>query len=168
MDEDSSPMSTLVLDTNRLRLVLETTDAVLARIDALSPEDRAQVSPDWMAQMRRSVPSAWTHGFAIVERATDAAVGSAGYKGPPADGVVEIAYAVNPAYQGRGYAKESAAALADFALSNDEVRIVRAHTLPHKNPSTSVLTACGFEFLGEVVDPEDGLVWRWERAAPSE
>ena len=50
------PMNTLVLDTNRLRLVLESTEAVLARIDALSPDDRAQVSPDWIAQMRRSAP----------------------------------------------------------------------------------------------------------------
>jgi [ribosomal protein S5]-alanine N-acetyltransferase len=25
-----------------------------------------------------------------------------------------------------------------------------------------VLTRCGFERTGQVVDPEDGLVWRWE------
>jgi [ribosomal protein S5]-alanine N-acetyltransferase len=25
-----------------------------------------------------------------------------------------------------------------------------------------VLTKCRFERVGEVVDPEDGLVWRWE------
>lgn len=74
------------------------------------------------------------------------------------------AYVVDPEHQGRGYAKESAAALVDFAFSDDAVQIVRAHTLPEKNPSTSVLTACGFAFLGEVIDPEDGLVWRWERA----
>jgi len=28
-----------------------------------------------------------------------------------------------------------------------------------------VLECCGFECVGEVMDPEDGLVWRWERGA---
>jgi [ribosomal protein S5]-alanine N-acetyltransferase len=155
-------MSALVLDTARLRLVLETTESVLARIDSMSPADRAQVSPEWVARMRSSAPSAWTHGFAIVERATNTAIGGAAFKGPPAAGAVEIAYGVDPDYRGRGYAKEAAAALVAFAFSNAAVRLVCAHTLPEKNPSTSVLTACGFEFLGEVLDPEDGLVWRWE------
>ena len=158
-------MNPLVLDTARLRLVLETTESVLARIDAMSPADRAQVSPEWVARMRASAPTAWTHGFAMIERATNAAVGSAGFKGPAVDGMVEIAYGVDSEYRGRGYAKEAAAALVDFAFSNDDVRLVRAHTLPERNASTSVLTACGLAFLGEVMDPEDGLVWRWERAA---
>jgi hypothetical protein len=25
-----------------------------------------------------------------------------------------------------------------------------------------VLTRCGFEHIDEVMDPEDGVVWRWE------
>jgi len=116
--------------------------------------------------MKDTIFTAWTHGFAMVERATNVAVGSAAFKRPPADGAVEIAYGVDEEYQGRGYAKEAAAALVEFAFSNDGVRVVRAHTLRERSPSTSVLTACGFEFLGEVMDPEDGLVWRWELAAP--
>jgi RimJ/RimL family protein N-acetyltransferase len=26
-----------------------------------------------------------------------------------------------------------------------------------------VLAKCGFQHIGEVIDPEDGLVWRWEK-----
>lgn len=153
----------LVLDTPRLRLTVWTTEATLARIDAMSPEDRAQVSPDWLDQLRASAPSPWTHGFAIEERATAASVGNCGFKGPPDDdGVVEMAYGLDQAFQGRGYAKEAAAALVEFALQDGRVRIVRAHTLPAQGPSPSVLRANGFEHLGEVIDPEDGLVWRWE------
>jgi [ribosomal protein S5]-alanine N-acetyltransferase len=159
-------MSTPFIDTPRLRLNLETSEAILARIDAMSPEDRAQVSPEWIARMRNSPPSPWTHGFAMVERATNAVVGSCAFKGPPGpDGAVEIAYAVKLEQRGRGYAKEAARALVDFAFGNDGVRLVRAHTLPQTSASTSVLTACGFAPLGEVMDPEDGLVWRWELAA---
>jgi hypothetical protein len=28
-----------------------------------------------------------------------------------------------------------------------------------------VLRKNGFEFIGDVVEPDDGPVWRWERAA---
>jgi RimJ/RimL family protein N-acetyltransferase len=162
-------MSAVVLHTPRLRLTVETTEATLARIDGMSPEDRAQVSPDWLARLRASVPSPWTHGFAMEELATGATVGACAFKGPPdADGAVEIAYGVDPAFQGRGYAKEAAAALVEFALRDERVRVVRAHTLPENGPSQGVLTANGFECLGEVIDPEDGLVWRWElRSAPT-
>jgi ribosomal-protein-alanine N-acetyltransferase len=74
-------------------------------------------------------------------------------------------YGVVPAYEGRGYATEAAGALLRFAAEDDRVRLVRAHTLPEANASTRVLRKCGFVHIGEVVDPEDGLVWRWERNA---
>ena len=91
-------------------------------------------------------------------------IGSCGYKGPPnLEGVVEIAYGVDTDYQGRGYATEAARALVDFAFDDDHVRLVRAHTLPDNGASAQVLTKCGFDQIGEVVDAEDGLVCRWER-----
>ena len=151
-----------MIETRRLRLVLDSTESVLARIDRLSPEDRAQVSPDWLARMRISSPTPWTHGFAIVERASGSGVGSCGFKGPPdADGMVEIAYGIDVEHRGRGYAKEAAAALVAFALGAD-ARVVRAHTLRENGASARVLESCGFARVGEVVDPEDGLVMRWE------
>lgn len=154
--------SPLVIDTPHLRLVLESTEAVLARIDAMSPADRAEVSADWLARMRSSPPSPWTHGFGVVERATDAEVGMGAFKGPPdEDGVVEIAYGIEPSHRGRGYAKEVAAALKEFALGAG-ARHVIAHTRPENNASSRVLEHCGFVCVGEVDDPEDGLVWRWE------
>ena len=76
---------------------------------------------------------------------------------------MEIAYGIDPAHQGKGYATEAAEALVLFAFGDDRVRLVRAHTLPEANASTRVLTKCGFRRTGEVVDPEDGLVWRWEK-----
>jgi hypothetical protein len=41
--------------------------------------------------------------------------------------------------------------------------LVVAHTLPEENASNRALRSGGFEFAGEVSDPEDGLVWRWEK-----
>lgn len=159
-------MIPLVIETPRLQLVLDSTEAVLARIEAMSAADRAQVSPEWLERMRSSPPSAWTHGFAAIERKTNTTVGSCGFKGPPdADGVVEIAYGIAPEHRGRGYAKEAAAGLVDYAVGAG-ARVIRAHTLRENNASTHVLKRCGFELAGEVVDPEDGLVWRWELTQP--
>ena len=94
---------------------------------------------------------------------TGAGVGSCGFKGPPdANGTVEIAYGIAPAHQNKGYATEAAAALVRFALASGEVRVVRAHTRERAGASARVLAKCHFEPLGQVVDPEDGLVWRWE------
>jgi RimJ/RimL family protein N-acetyltransferase len=156
---------TLVIESPRLDLVLESTESVLARIEALSPADRAEVSANWIDRMRNSAPSPWTHGFAIVERESGETIGGCAYKGPPDEnGVVEIAYGIEPAFRRRGYAKEAAAALVMYAASAG-VRLVCAHTRPENEASARVLEGCGFECLGEVMDPEDGLVWRWERGA---
>ena len=156
-----------VIETPRLRLVLESTESVLARIERLSPADRAEVSPEWLDRMRASPPSPWTHGFAIVDAATGSTIGGCGFKGPPGDdGAVEIAYGIDAEYRGRGYAKEAAAALVELALGAG-ARVVCAHTRPENGASARVLRACGFVLRGDVMDPEDGLVRRWELLRPS-
>jgi RimJ/RimL family protein N-acetyltransferase len=153
------------IPTTSLRLVLQTREETLAAIDAMSPADRAEVSPDWLARVRASTgPDPWALGFAVVHRASAAVIGRCGYKGPPdPDGTVEIAYGIDPDHRGKGYAKEAAEALVSYAFGDARVRVVRAHTIEQANASTRVLTRCGFASVGEVIDPEDGLVWRWEK-----
>jgi RimJ/RimL family protein N-acetyltransferase len=159
-------MRVVILPTPNLDLVLQTPDEVLARIEAMSPADRAEVSPDWLARARAATPGdPWALGFSVVERVSGTVVGGCGYKGPPdAEGCVEIAYGVNPDYRGRGYATEAAQALVAFAFDQGVVRLVRAHTRPENMASARVVAKCGFVQVGEVMDPEDGLVWRWERS----
>lgn len=89
------------------------------------------------------------------------------YDGPDADGLVEIAYGIDEAFQGHGYATEAAAALVDFAFADPRVRVVCAHTLCQAAASPRVLEKCGFTHVGEVVDPEDGPVWRFEKRRPT-
>lgn len=158
-------MNSAQLETPRLRLVLRTRDETSAAIAQLKPDERAAVSPAWLAQLEASsAADPWIHGFTLVDRANGGVVGQCGFKGPPGtDGVVEIAYGIASEHQGKGYATEAAAALTDYAFRQREVRVVRAHTLPETNASTQVLTKCGFRRVGEVMDPEDGLVWRWEK-----
>jgi ribosomal-protein-alanine N-acetyltransferase len=151
------------LSTPRLRLVLQTREEVRSMIDSLSAHERAQVSAEWLRLLdATNEPSPWIHGFRVVHKESGEVIGKCGFKGPPADGVVEIAYGVAPEVEGKGYATEAAQALTDFARTIEEVRIVRAHTLPGGLASQRVLEKCGYKHVGEVVDPEDGLVWRFE------
>jgi RimJ/RimL family protein N-acetyltransferase len=124
-----------------------------------------EVSAHWLALLRvSSSADPWVFGFSVIHDDDRRVIGAASFKGPPdEDGVVEIAYGIVPGYQGHGYATEAASALVGFARERVDVRTIRAHTLPHPNASTHVLTKCGFHHLGEGEDPDDGLVWRWER-----
>jgi len=124
-----------------------------------------EVSPTWLMNLRSStVASPWIHGFAVVDRQSRSVVGSLGFKGPPDEtGAVEIAYGIVPEFRGRGYATEAAAAGVELAFASSQVQRVRAHTLPTSAASMRVLEKCGFDCAGEVEDPEDGPVWRWER-----
>jgi RimJ/RimL family protein N-acetyltransferase len=155
----------VVIASARLDLVLETPKEVLAWIENLPPADRAEVSPDWLARVRATAADdPWSLSYRVIERASGSPVGHAAFKGPPdAEGVVEIAYGIDPEYRGRGFATEAAAALFEFARGSRRVRKVRAHTKADNGESARVLTKCGFQMLGEVIDPEDGLVCRWER-----
>ncbi len=90
-------------------------------------------------------------------------IGSGGYKGKPdQEGMIEFGYEIAAAYRNRGLATEMARALIKHALKNSEVKIVRAHTLAEENHSVKVLRNCGLNFMEEIMDAEDGKIWRWE------
>jgi RimJ/RimL family protein N-acetyltransferase len=74
--------------------------------------------------------------------------------------VVEVAYGIDPPHRGRGLATEAAAGLVGFALASGRARVVRAHPKQDNGASGRVLAKCGFRRVGEVIDPEDGLVQR--------
>jgi RimJ/RimL family protein N-acetyltransferase len=157
------------METN-LKLTVNTLEQVRAMVEALSPADKLELSPDWLAKLGAATEAdPWMHGFSVTLPATGAVVGTAGFKGPPdGDGIVEIAYGIDAEYRGKGYASEAAKALTVYAFGSGLVRTVRAHTKPDSDASKRVLTKCGFRYVGEVMDPEDGLVWRWEKQKDTE
>jgi len=98
-----------------------------------------------------------------------ALVGFGGFKGPPTDeGDVEVGYAIAPARQGRGLATAAVRKLIDDARNGGATRVI-AHTLATPNPSTGVLTHCGFTRTATTADPDQSVdddVWRWELPLP--
>lgn len=125
------------------------------------------VSPQWLELLRNArAADPWSIGFAVVNSAAGEVIGSAGFKGPPDAGeMVEVAYGIAPGWQAKGCATAALGKLIEFASADNRVRVLRAHTLPENNASGRVLVKNGFTKLGEVIDPDDGRVWRWERSA---
>jgi [ribosomal protein S5]-alanine N-acetyltransferase len=88
-------------------------------------------------------------------------VGSAGFKGQPINGVIEIVYGTFENYRKQGMGTSICKSLVDPAIKTDPSLRITARTLPERNFSTRILQKNKFEFTGIVHDPEDGEVWEW-------
>ncbi|MBS1978611.1 MAG: GNAT family N-acetyltransferase [Bacteroidetes bacterium] len=88
-------------------------------------------------------------------------VATAGIKGKPVDGKVEIAYGTVDEFQHRGIATRVCSKLVEVCIEADPDVTVTARTLKEENYSTRVLRKNSFRFAGTVMDAEDGEVWEW-------
>ena len=111
--------------------------------------------------------AAWVTGVIWDER-QKVAVGRAGYHGSPdPSGMVEIGYAVVPAYWRRGYARAALEALLQRAAREPQVRTVRVTISPDNVASYRLASQYGFTEVGEQWDDEDALEIIYEVDAPS-
>ena len=98
----------------------------------------------------------------------DICLGSCGFKSPPRDNRVEIAYFTFPEYESRGVATRMASELIRIAFGKMPALRVAAQTLPEENASTSILRKLRFRLVSALEHPEDGLVWEWQLRDTSE
>jgi RimJ/RimL family protein N-acetyltransferase len=150
-------------------------DGDLAAANAVSPVLLSEyfVSPEWRGTWRmRSEQveqdpgsAAWVTGV-IWDEQQQAAVGRAGYHGPSDEsGMVEIGYAVDPAYWRRGYARAALEALLRRAAHEPAVQTVRVSISPDNVASYALASQYGLAKVGEQWDEEDGLEIIYEAAA---
>lgn len=93
----------------------------------------------------------------------DREVGGGGFKAPPSEGVVEIAYFTTPGEEGRGFATEMARKLMNRAWSIDASLTIAAETLCEENASVRLLRRLGFTQIDTRIDPDEGCpVWHWQ------
>lgn len=102
----------------------------------------------------------WFGYFALED---SGCIGTCGFKGPPANNRVEIAYFTFPEYEGRGHATQMARELLRIAWSAEPSVTVAAQTLPNESASTSILRKLGFVLVDTLTHPEDGKVWEWQK-----
>jgi RimJ/RimL family protein N-acetyltransferase len=95
----------------------------------------------------------------VVERSTGEVIGTAGFFGPPRDGLVEIGYGIVPSRRRRGYAAEAVHALLGLAAAQPGVSEVVAHAEADNVASIRVLEKSGLTYQGR-----EGMLVRY--AAP--
>lgn len=143
-------------------------DGALATLLGVSVADDWAGFPEALPILRASYAAnpnvhRWGSLF-FVEPGARMLVGFGGFKGAPSsDGVVEIGYAIAPAFRGQGLATDAVTQMVRRAFEDPSVRAVDAHTLGHANPSTRVLEKAGFRKISELNDPDEGVVWHWRR-----
>lgn len=152
-------------------MIIEATQQVYALLlqgrapDPYAPADTPIASPEvlhMLAEVAATVratfaPASWL----IVEKGE--AAGILSFKRPPEHGEIEIAYGIAPSRRGRGIAGRAVRDVAAWAEADPRLTTLLAETLPDNFTSHRVLIANGFVHVGERVDEEDGLVWRWRR-----
>ena len=168
----------MMIETTRLILIPADEHLLRSAIqgsDSLSHELRCRVSPDWTefgtAPLEHSLKmlelskdeKGWGTYFPI-HKTDRRLIGSCGYKGrPTVEGAVELGYEVAPEYRLKGIGAELVKGLMENAFRFDSVLKIVAYTLPSESASTSILKKLNFRKTAELNDPEDGLIWRWEK-----
>lgn len=158
-----------MISTDRLDLVpatLPLLGAALRSSEELGRQLGFAVAPGWppeflddaafdytLTRLTQAPEEAGWWLYFVVERNERMLIGSAGYKGPPTNGEVEIGYGITIEHRRRGYASEAAAGLARHAFSKPEVDRVAAETFPHMVESIGVLEKCGFVLAGAGSEP---------------
>lgn len=89
-------------------------------------------------------------------------VGNAGFKGPPINGTVEIAYGTFEGYRKQGIGTAICKKLVELSIETDSSIKITATTFQQENFSTRILEKNNFVCVGTWNDPEDGEVWQWE------
>lgn len=98
----------------------------------------------------------WVTGV-VVDEASGAAVGRAGFHAAPADGVLEVGYAIDPAVRRQGYGRATLGCLLERAAGTPGVRRVLASVSPGNVASLALVRQFGFVEVGTQWDDEDGL-----------
>ena len=98
----------------------------------------------------------WFVRFIVLKESREI-IGSTSFHGAPdSEGMIEIGLGIEPAFQGKGYAKESLQAMWSWAINSPEVRTLRYTVSPDNLPSIAVIKYFGFDYKGQQMDDIDG------------
>ena len=121
-----------------------------------SADDRAGFLPVQLHRMRQAPSRREWMARLIVTHDGDL-VGHCGFHGPPEIiGRAEIGYTVFTPFRCKGYAKEAAKGLVQWAFEQGQ-REIFATVSPNNAPSLAVVSALGFIQVGTQQDEVDGL-----------
>lgn len=143
---------------------IESNGSVRFFTDAIPESGREALQATVSLYQRVGFREPWISYVAVRSRK---AVGMCGFKSPPVDGAVEIAYFTFPEFEGQGVATAMAEALVALSRESGPGLRVTAQTLPEASASTRILEKLGFRRAGTAHDEDVGLVWAWELSTGS-
>lgn len=131
-------------ETKRLR-ILPASDSQMEAMVAAAPDPELQKAYGEMLALSREHPEQrdWYAAWHI-EQKDGTPVGDLCFKGLSAEGIAEIGYGIDEAFQGRGYATEAVQGALRWAFRHPEVTAIEAETDPENAASQRVLAKCGF------------------------
>ena len=152
-------------ETKRLRLY-PASDSQMEAMIAAAPDPELQKAYGEMLALGRQNPAQrdWYAAW-IIERKDGTPVGDLCFKGLSAEGIAEIGYGIDEAFQGRGCATEAVQGALRWAFRHPEVRAIEAETDPGNAASRRVLEKCGFLPNGTVGEEGPRFTLTRERAA---
>ena len=163
----SSPIHLVLCDQKILESILEGDQKIAAHLNIQVPKNWSEFGSAIFQYALDKIIAApdsskwWT--YLPILTSSNTLIGSCGFKGPPTpNGEVELGYEVAKEYRNRGFATEITRHLVDIAFNDHSITVVLAHTLAEKNASVRVLEKCGFKFIEEIIDPNDGTIWKWK------
>jgi RimJ/RimL family protein N-acetyltransferase len=159
-------------------LLLEDVEAASRDIDAITPLWLAKEMKHFalyrLGQLTADPSVREWLGRAMVlvdEEGKRRVVGSVGFHGPPdqKEGWLEIGYSVDPPYRRRGFAREAAEAMYDWAFRTHGITKFVASVAPDNVASLNLIAEHGYVQIGEQMDEVDGLEYvfemKWPRSA---
>jgi RimJ/RimL family protein N-acetyltransferase len=156
------------LQGSQVRLVAATPELLAADLrapDELAFALAAPVPRDWPPETWDADAVGWLHEHlrahpdelgwwaAYLVSYDGVVVGTAGLKGPPRDGEVEVGYALVRSAVGMGYATDAVTAIVAACRRRRDVDRVVAHTLRDGRESIAVLERAGFAPDGDGPEP---------------
>lgn len=76
---------------------------------------------------------------------------------PDANGMVEIGFGVDKAYQNLGYGQEALHGMWSWIIDDSQVKTLRYTVSPENKLSQHIIKKLGFNLVGEQIDEKDGL-----------
>jgi ribosomal-protein-alanine N-acetyltransferase len=155
---ESERMHLVPMDRETMEMSISDREAAISSMGVSS--HGAEPLPEWMKNIYRikiarmaEAPDAWLFCtyFVMVLKESGESAGEIGFKGPPAEGKVEVGYGTREIHQGKGLMTEALRTLSEwtFGQMQHPVQTIIAHTEKDNAASRRVLEKAGFTRTGE-------------------
>ena len=148
-----------MIDTKRLTLRPASDREMIDMITNESDEILKLAYTEMLSGCQKHPEQRIWYAIWLIELADGTLVGTMCFKGLNQDGIVEVGYGVEAAYEGNGYATEAVSAIAQWALEQKGVKQIEAETDPENIAAQTVLTKAGFVKYGVIGEEGPRYVW---------